>query len=75
MTRARAVQHGDNTRCNHAMMSGECAENAPEEQVRLDHREEREKEKRRGGRQKEDVKEEGRRIERQRERRDTTINN
>ena len=28
---------GNNTRCKHAMLSGECVENAPEEQVRVDH--------------------------------------
>ena len=37
VTRARAVQHGNNTRCKHAMLNGECVENAPEEQSRLDH--------------------------------------
>ena len=36
VTRARAVQHGHGTRCKHAMMFGECVENAAEEQVRLD---------------------------------------
>ena len=37
VTRAREVQHGHNTKCKHAMVSEECAKNAPEEQVRLDH--------------------------------------
>ena len=37
VTRARAVQHGNNTRCKHATLNGECVENAPEEQMRLDH--------------------------------------
>ena len=35
-TPARAVQHTDNTKCKHAMMRGECVENAPEKQARLD---------------------------------------
>ena len=35
--RARAVQHGDNTKCKHALLNGECAENAVDEQMRLDH--------------------------------------
>ena len=33
---ARAVQHWKNTRCKHAMLNGECVENALEEQSRLD---------------------------------------
>ena len=37
VTRARAVQHGNSTRCKHTTLNGECVENAPEEQARLDH--------------------------------------
>ena len=37
VTRARAAQNGNITRCKHDMLNGECVENAPEEQSRLDH--------------------------------------
>ena len=33
VTPDRAVQHGNNARCKHAMLNGKCVENAPEEQT------------------------------------------